>query len=165
MGETTWTTRDNSCKVRRLNGRRTGNGWESGWGLGARASRPRGSWKTIRGRKSTVFHNLPSSGAAESRPPGCHAMVVQKVMRHFRGCGILPRPSGWRAEAQITGRPRPLPQPPGIRACSRFFSGGSRARGLSGKWWRQGRAWRFGGWREGPYRQGRDCRDSCGRWA
>ncbi len=46
-----------------------------------------------------------------------------------------------------------------------FLSGGSRARGLSGKWWRQGRAWRFGGWREGPYRQGRDCRDSCGRWA
>ncbi len=29
-GETTWTTRDNFFKVRRLNGRRLGNEWEAG---------------------------------------------------------------------------------------------------------------------------------------
>jgi hypothetical protein len=36
-------------------------------------------------------HNLPSSGATGSRTSGSRATLVQKVLRHFRGCGILPR--------------------------------------------------------------------------
>ncbi len=83
MGRDNWTTR-------------AGNGWESGWRLGARASRPRRFRKAKTGRKPPVFHNLPSSGAAGSRTSGSHAMLVQKVLRHFRGCGILPRPTKGR---------------------------------------------------------------------
>ncbi|MBR4189487.1 MAG: hypothetical protein IKQ55_05935, partial [Kiritimatiellae bacterium] len=44
-----------------------------------------------RPKKSMFSHHLPSSGAAGSRTSGSRAMVVQKVLRHFRGCGILPR--------------------------------------------------------------------------
>ena len=46
----------------------------------ARPTRRGGEWK---GR-----------GAAGSRTSGSHAMLVQKVRRHFRGCGILPRRDG-----------------------------------------------------------------------
>ena len=42
--------------------------------------------------KLPVFsHNLPSNGAARSRTSGSRAMLFQEVLRHFRGCGILPR--------------------------------------------------------------------------
>ena len=37
------------------------------------------------------------SGMAGSRTSGSHALLLQKVTRHFRGCGILPRSCGWRA--------------------------------------------------------------------
>ncbi len=39
-------------------------------------------------------------GAAGSRTSGSHAMVVQKVSRHFRRCGILPRQGGWEARGK-----------------------------------------------------------------
>ncbi len=78
MGRDNWTTRAE-------------NGWGSGRRLGARASRPRRFRKAKTDRKPPVFHNRPSSGAAGSRTSGSHAMLVQKVLRHFRGCGILLR--------------------------------------------------------------------------
>jgi hypothetical protein len=34
-------------------------------------------------------------------------MLVQKVQRHFRGCGILPRPSGWIEECLTQSPQRP----------------------------------------------------------
>ncbi len=40
---------------------------------------------------SILPHNLPSISAADSRTFGSLALLVQKVLRHFRGCGILPR--------------------------------------------------------------------------
>ncbi len=58
--------------------------------------------------KANVFCNLATSGAAGSRTSGSHAMLVQKVPCHFRGCGILPRHGGWRAEEWLTqSSPRP----------------------------------------------------------
>ena len=119
MGRDNWTTRAE-------------NGWEIGWRLGARASRPRRFRKAKTGRKPPVFRNLPSSGAAGSRISGSHAMLVQKVLRHFRGCGILPRPtkgriSGRKAAPHLVtfhvslvtapeGRHGILPRPSGWRA-------------------------------------------------
>ncbi len=95
-------------------GRRPGNGWESGWRVGVRASRPRRFREAKTSRKPPVFHNLQFRGAAASRTSGSHAMLVQKVLRHFRGCGILPRPSGWIEEC-LTQSP---PSPPSVRAGS-----------------------------------------------
>ena len=37
------------------------------------------------------------SGAAGSRTSGSSVTLFQKVSRHFRRCGILPRPNKWRA--------------------------------------------------------------------
>ena len=95
-------------------GRRPGNGWESGWRVGARASRPRRFREAKTSRKPPVFHNLQSRGAAASRTSGSHAMLVQKVLHHFRGCGILPRPSGWIEECPTQSPP----SPPSVRAGS-----------------------------------------------
>ncbi len=53
---------------------------------------PGGGWG--RGRPARVGRK---SGAAGSRTSGSGAMVVEKLQRHFRGCGILPRPCAWRA--------------------------------------------------------------------
>jgi hypothetical protein len=49
-------------------------------------------------------------GAAGSRTSGSSAMVVQKVLRHFRGCGILPRRCAREASGRA-GAPVP-PVPP-----------------------------------------------------
>jgi hypothetical protein len=89
---------EHPCKVRRP---KTGGGWKMAGALGARASRPQRCWEAKTCRYSHVFHNLPSSGAAGSRTTGSHAMLVQKVPRHFRGCGILPRHVG---DAAAEGR-------------------------------------------------------------
>ncbi len=71
---------------------------------------PGGTWERGRpargmsGKRKTsentnVFRNLTPSVAPGSRTSGSPAMLVQKVPRHFRGCGILPRRLGkWAAD-------------------------------------------------------------------
>ena len=73
---------------------------QSGRGRPAREA----SGKRKTSEKTNIFRNLTSSGAAGCRTSGSHALLVQEVLHHFRGCGILPRPSGWRAEAGRRGQ-------------------------------------------------------------
>ncbi len=79
-----------------------------GWAAGAQAARPRGSRKTT--EKANVFCNLTPSGAAGRRTSGSPAMLVRKVPRHFRRCGILPRrwenarPAGRTANSSLVTR-------------------------------------------------------------
>ncbi len=111
-------------------GRKTDGKAGGGWGRGRPARDDSGKRKPA--EKPPVFHNLPSSGAAGSRTSGSHAMLVQKVLRHFRGCGILPRPTkrrmrGRKAAPHLVtfrfslvtapeGRHGILPRPSGWRA-------------------------------------------------
>ncbi len=69
-------------------------------GAGGTSAGGDGNGKTS--EKANVFCNLTTSGTAGSRTSGSHAMLVQKVSRHFRGCGILQRHGGWRAEEWLT---------------------------------------------------------------
>ena len=78
MFETTWTTRDNSFKVRRLCGRRMENGWESG--RGEKDKQDKGG--QVCGREAgrdNLLEWLESSFAWESRaliPVLCRAILA-----------------------------------------------------------------------------------------
>ncbi len=63
------------------------------------------SGKRKTSEKPNVFRNLTSSALPGSRPAEMPAMHAQKLPRHFRGCGILPRHGGWRAEECPTQSP------------------------------------------------------------
>ena len=68
-GETTWTTRDNFCKVRRLNGRR----------LGARASCLRGKGWDVGGKKKTNR----TKGDKVEREDGSHLSIANSMIMHY----------------------------------------------------------------------------------
>ena len=73
------------------------------------ARRPESGKQAKRPMFSVISHPAVRLEAALS---GSHTVLVQKLPRHFRGCGILPRPSGWRAGARRRGegaRPRTDP--------------------------------------------------------
>ena len=82
-------------ELRQLGQPKPGGRWETDgkagkhWGRGRPA---RGAPETRKTRKkANVFCNLASSCAPGSRTSEIPVLLLQKLPRHFRGCGILPR--------------------------------------------------------------------------